>query len=472
MAEGFGQRIWHVFAALVLLAALNPSPSPGILRESLQQAAQAQQGGRPQAALIALQPALALEPLDPALHWQAADLASASDDLDSVVRHLNVFEALVGVTGPSRCLRGDVLLKQGDAAGAIALWRGAPTACPDYESHYRNLASAYLALDDPTGYEQALASLASVTPQDGATLRALALTIAARAPDQAEAALRAADRAGPQGDPLMRALIRTIGEARLEDDPAYSLAQVGQTMAQANEWRYASWAFKNALALEPDYVEARAYLGLSLDRTGRDGLAELEAATAAAPDAAQPHAFLGMHWRMNGQIPQALNELQAAAKLAPSDPAIAAELAATYEASGDLQSALAAYRIATDLAPQQSGFWYLLAAFSIRNELHIEAIALPAARNATALAPDDPAAWDSLGYCYLLSGDTDMADRMLARSMALDPARPPTLYHLGLLRLYQGDLAAARAALQSAIRADPGGSIADLAQRALDRVGS
>lgn len=472
MPEWAGARIWHILVTLALLAALSPSPSHGPLRESLRQSALAQHGGRPGSALATLEAALAIEPLDPGLRWQAAKLAFAANEPDAVLRHLDVADR-IGPPSPERmCLRADTLLQGGNPAGALRLWEGVSSQCPDPASHLRNLSAAYLALDDQAGYEQTLVLLTTVVPDDPRALRALALTRAARSPEQAEAALRAADQANTDGDPVVRAVIRAIDEARVEDEPAYMLAQVGQILARNSEWLYASWAFRNALELEPDYVDAMAYLGLSLDRLGRDGLPELEAAVAAAPAAPQPRTFLGMHWRLRGEPSKALAEFEIAAGLAPTDPAVAAELAATYETLGDTDSALAAYRIATELAPHESGFWLLLAGFSIRQELQIQTIGLPAARNAAALAPENPAAWDSLGYCYLLSGDLAMADRILTRALSLAPARPSTLYHLGLLRLYQGDLTAARTALLSAIDGDPGGSIEDLALRALEGLDS
>lgn len=472
MPEWVGARLWHILAALLILAALNPSPAPEPLRDSLRKVELAQEGGRPEAALASLESALAFEPGDPTLQGRAAALAFAAGDLESVQQHLDAADAALGTSPERICLRAETLFRLGDPAGALAVWQSLPTACPDPPNHYRSLASAYLALDDRVGYEQALSTLAGLDPGDTSALRALSFTIAARDPDGAEASLRAADQSSPDGDPVARELIRAIGEARVEDDRAYSLAQVGQVFAQNSEWLYASWAFQEAVQLEQDYVEARAYLGLSLDRIGRDGLADLEAAVAEAPGAAQPHTFLGMHWRMKGENSKALAEFETAAELAPEDPAVAAELAATYESTGDYESALAAYRVAADLAPREPGFWLLLAQFSIRQELNIDTVGLPASRNAAALAPQDPAAWDSLGYCYLLAGDLEMSARILTRALDLAPNRPSTLYHLGLLRLYQGDLSGARAALQSAIDGDPGGPIADLAQRALDRVDS
>jgi Flp pilus assembly protein TadD len=472
MPEWVNARIWQILASLALLALLNPSPSSGLLRESLMASAVAQQDGRPAAALAALDDALALQPFDPALHTQAAALAFAADEMDAALRHLDLAEGLAGPNPERTCLRGDALFAKGDPAQALSAWQSFPSPCPDSPEHVRDLAAAYLSLRDPRGYEDALMSLVALVPEDAKALRDLGITVATRDPEAAEVRLQAADQAVPGGDALVLALVHAIDEARLEASPAYTLAQVGQVLAQNSEWLFASWAFESALQVQPDYVEARAYLGLCLDRIGGNGLSDLEAAVAAAPEASQPHAFLGMHWRMSGEPSKALTELETAARLSPDDPAIAAELGATYDALGDTDSALVAFRTATDMAPRQPGFWLLLASYSMRHELQIPTIGLPAARNATALAPQDPAGWDTLGYCYLLSGDLAMADRILTRAHDLAPNRPSTLYHLGLLRLYQGDLTAARSALQSAIDSDPGGPIADLAQRALERAGS
>jgi len=472
MPEWIGARVWHILITLVLLGLLGPSPSPEPMREALREAAMAQEGGRPGSALAAVELALEFEPGDLNLHWQAARLAHAAGTPDVALNHLDAADRISPTVAERTCLRADSVLATGDPSAALALWGSLSSVCPDAVNQHRGLAAAYLATGDIVGYERALSQLVELAPGDREALRSLALAKAARVPTESVPLLRAMDQGSENGDPLARSLIRAIEEARLEGNPAYSLAQVGQVLAQHGEWLASTWALQRALELEPDYVEARAYLGMSLDRSGQDGLAELQAAAAAAPQSALPHAFLGLHWRSQGDASKALAELETAAQLNPTDPAIAGELGATYEALGDPQSALAAYLYATQLAPQEPGFWLLLAQFSLRQELQVQTIGLPAARNAATLAPNDPAALDALGYSYLLVGNASLAERILTRSLALAPDRPSSLYHLGLLKLKQGDLTSARQALQSVIDLDPGGNFADLAQRALERVDS
>jgi cytochrome c-type biogenesis protein CcmH/NrfG len=65
--------------------------------------------------------------------------------------------------------------------------------------------------------------------------------------------------------------------------------------------------------------------------------------------------------------------------------------------------------------------------------------------------------------------DFGLAERFLIRAVELDPLRARTQYHLGLLRLSQGDTATATLALQTAVRLDPEGQVGDLALRTLQR---
>jgi Flp pilus assembly protein TadD len=162
-----------------------------------------------------------------------------------------------------------------------------------------------------------------------------------------------------------------------------------------------------------------------------------------------------------------VEELAQAAELDPTNPSIAAELGGAHEDQGEMTSALAAFLHAAELAPREAAFWRLLAEFSLRNEIEVRQVGIPAARNAYALAPD-AAACDNLAMAHFLSGDLVLAERFLRRALALDRARPETQYHLGLLFLERDQVAAARAAFETAARLDPEGAIGELATRTLE----
>jgi tetratricopeptide (TPR) repeat protein len=259
-----------------------------------------------------------------------------------------------------------------------------------------------------------------------------------------------------------------IQNAARHGDPALTLGAAGRALGEIGEWPLAAWAFEEALSLDPQAADVRAYLGLALDQSGGDGLLHLRRAAEEAAESPLPHFFLGLHWRARGEAERALQALTTAAELDPENPAIAAELAGALEDLGEMDEALAAFLYAANLAPDEPGFWRLLADFSTRNEIQVTAVGLPAARNALALAPDDPASSDALGFAYFLAGDDALARRFIDRAVGLDPLRSSTQYHLGLVLLSGGEVAAARSALETAALLDPDGPVGALARRTLE----
>lgn len=459
----------HILLAVALVLVLSPSPMPWPLVDSLRSATSALTSGQPNEAVEAFETAIAFEPEMGALHPLAAAASLAGGDAARAVDHLRAADRLLPPDPSRQCLLGIALQESGDVPGAVATWQSQSETCWQQPGILDRLAQIAIDSDDRAAAEAMLESLARLQPADSQPQLRLALVIATRRPEEALPHLRSADALTPGGNLLAQALVRGITDAQAEAQPAYTLAQVGQALARQGEWRLAAWAFESAIDLEPGYVEARAYLGLALDRAGGDGLAQLQAAEAAAPSAALPHLFLGMHWHALGQMQPALAELMTAADLDPSNPAITAELGGVYADLGDVQPALAAFRTAAALAPQEPGFWLLLAEFSLSREVEVEAVGLPSARNAAVLNPHDPAAIDALGYACLLVDDFGLAERFLIRAVELDPLRARTQYHLGLLRLSQGDTATATLALQTAVRLDPEGQVGDLALRTLQR---
>jgi len=86
------------------------------------------------------------------------------------------------------------------------------------------------------------------------------------------------------------------------------------------------------------------------------------------------------------------------------------------------------------------------------------------------LKPRNAAGLDALGYGYYLLGNFHMSERLLSSSVRLDPSLAITQYHLGLLRLAQGEVSRARAALERAILLDSTGPVATMAQLTLEYI--
>jgi tetratricopeptide (TPR) repeat protein len=472
MRELLAARLIPVLAAVVAVILLAPTPAPGALLAPLRQAEAASIGGRADVALASLEQALYFEPGYSALHPLAAGLALDAGLPASALAHLQTAAEVLPRDPTWICQEGLALAMLGSRGAALDRWGEEAETCLRRPQIVRDWAQIAIADGDREEALEALARWREVEPANGQAHLRYGLALATRDPRAAIDALRIADELSVGGSLEANRVIAAILAASGEGDEAYTLASVGRVLGEIGEWRFAAWAFREALFLNPQYTVARAYYGLALDQAGGDGLIQLHLAALVSPTNPLPFFFLGLHWRARGDPTAALESLTTAAGLDPENPSIAAELAGALEDTGEVSAALSTLARAAELAPREPGFWSLLARLSFRHEVEIRRVGLPAARNAYVLAPDDPAICDDLGYGYYLAGDDILAQRFLTRAISLGPNLPLTQYHYGLLLVRQGETRAARAAFGAAARLDPGGEVGALAERASEALPS
>lgn len=457
----------HLIAVLALLLGLSPSALPSTLTTSLRAVKTAMASQRWDAALDNLDLVLTFEPAVASLHYQSASLALANNDPLRANAYLDsALEVFPGGQG-DHCLRANISLLQQKAADAEAHWRRAAQSCPNQVHFLRKLAELYWDLGDLDAALPIYQTISDIRPEDPDLQLKLGILYAIRASGESLSHLRAAQLYSSGPNPLASALIPVLEETASEENPAFTLARIGQILAQQGAWIPAEIAFRQSLTHDSEYTQARAYLGLTLEQLGKDGYPELRAAISESPALAIPRIFMAYHWQKLDRPEKARRELEIAARLDPTNPAISVELGTAYAALGDIEAAKQAYRLAAELAPQDPLFWTLLAEFSISHEIEILELGLPAARNAVILSPGDAAALDMLGYAHLLLGNLELAERLFYQAVAEQPALARLQFHLGLLRQLQGDPTRARAAWRMAIQLDPQGPIAALASRAL-----
>ncbi len=459
------RRGLHVAIVLILIVALGATAYPKGFVENLEAAATAMRAGRADLALPALTNAIALEPDVPDLHLRAAQGALSADQLDQASMFLN---QLPDNDPLLECMQLDAALRAEMMEAALAMLPG--RRCPEQAAMFYQEADQLVAGGDYEGATQLLESLLGALPPTPKASETLGTLNALHNPEAALSHLRLAVDLDPRAAGLANDLIRVIETARSEENPAYTLAQVGQLLARAGQWPMAATAFENALVQDPEYTEARAYFGLALDRSGQNGLPQLELAVAQAPQAALPQMLLGKHWLIMGEPERAIEAYEQAAVLSPEDPMLAIDLGAAYAAAGDLTSAKSAFQYATNLDPDDPTLWSLFAQFSLDYEIELNEIGLPAARQALVLQPRSAAALDRLGYTHLLLGNWTLAERFLVDAIQTDSDLASAHYHLGLLRLTDGDLVGGRASLFLAVALDPDGRFGSLAQRSLENL--
>ncbi|OGO17380.1 MAG: hypothetical protein A2Z14_12010 [Chloroflexi bacterium RBG_16_48_8] len=468
MNENLRLRSLHVIGILMITFLLRPTPINRVALNSIMAAKTAALSGRPEAALVHLEKVLEYYPADVHFRLSAAKIAFITGEYTLALQHLSSIEGDSQVEMELLCIRAEALLGLRNQQKALEFWELADRQCPYFTQDLLPLIDELIEAGDLEEAETLLRLLSEVQFQEADVHFLLGMIVSTYAPEKALVSLRSADDLSQNENFFAQQLYRVIEDARAFDHPAFTLASVGQTFASIGNWKFASRAFRNAVTIQPDYAEAYAYLGLSLDQLEENGIIELLKAVELDPDSAIPHLFLGMHWLDQIKVDMALIEFERAASLDPKNPAILVQIGAAYEAKGEIQNAIRSYRTAAEIDSQDPQFWLLLSQKSLQYEFEVSEIALPAARNALALNSLHPPSLDALGYSYYLLGDMNFAEKFIQHAVELDPSLAVAQYHLGLLKFHQNETEAAIAALKRAQELDPDGGVGFLAQRSLD----
>ncbi|MBI4769737.1 MAG: tetratricopeptide repeat protein [Chloroflexi bacterium] len=472
----FASDAWlKAIAILILWLLLDPQPAPLPLVDDLLAGRAAARAGEAALAADRLAAAYARLPWNAGLALQAGLAELAAGRYQIARRHLLIASALGEASPTLQVSLGDAYSALGDSARAVQQWE---TALPDLlrdpaadpalvEATLNRLSQHYLQSARRDRAADLLRELAARRPGDAGIRYRLALLAAVRDPAAALPELELAAALSPELALTALPLRAAIREALAQGDPAYPYGVVGFRLIQLKEYPLAAEALRQAILINHDYADAYAYLGLTLEEQGQDGLDSFQKAVALAPDSALAHALLGLHWQRAGRNDLALPELQTAFDLDPANPAAAAQLGAVQAALSKLDVAEAWYLRAVELAPGSVDFRVLLARFYSEHEIKLRGAGLAAAREAAALGPDSAPANDALGYTLYLLGELDQAEGALARALTLQPDLAPAHYHLGLVRIAQNRPAEAREQLNLAIQSDPQGPYGNLALRSL-----
>jgi tetratricopeptide (TPR) repeat protein len=461
---------------LVAISLLGIAPRPHALTQLLQQASRAQELGQSSKSAEVMARALAAAaeymPWQDALWEQAGRYALQAGDPQAAIRYLEHASAIKSLSSSGRTLLGDAYQQAGDNPAAKRAWTAALQAGSPPEEIYTRLLEVHRRLKDYAGAIQDLQALTSLEPTNAGLRYQLGLLLAAQQPEAALPYLAQAGSLDPSYSASADALSSSIRIASLKSDKAYLLLESGRALGDIDQWNLASEAFHQSILARPDYAEAWAFLGEAMQHQAqgdpaRDGLLELGRALQLDPRSLSAHLFMAFYWQRHGRLDLALDYLKNAATLYPEDPQVQTALGDSLALNGDLPAAFGAYQQAIKLAPNDSTYYRLLAEFSLEHEYEVRTIALPAARQALALAPEDPATLDTLGQVFFLLEDFTSAERYFERALQADERYAPSQLHLGLIYLMNGDRSAAFDKFNLAQTLAPGTATAEHAQRLL-----
>jgi predicted TPR repeat methyltransferase len=214
-------------------------------------------------------------------------------------------------------------------------------------------------------------------------------------------------------------------------------------------------AFRQAIAIRPDYAEAHSNLGNVLKDKGHldEALAAFRQATAFNPNFPEAHYNLGNVLKDKGQLDEAIAAFRQAIAVRPNYPEAHSNLGNALKDKGQLDEAIAAYCQAIRLEP---GFAQahnnLGTALNGVGKLD-EAVA--AYRQAIRLKPDLAEAHNNLGSALNAKGQLDEAVAAYRQAIRLKPDSADTHRNLGTTLYSKGRFNEAIAAHRQAIRLKP-----------------
>ena len=299
-----------------------------------------------------------------------------------------------------------------------------------------------------------------------ASIYRAALRLATRNPDEAREQFEGiAASEGPFASQA-RELASAIRAAQLEENKAYTFTLLGQAFARVEAWEQSAQALEQAVAADPNYAEAWAYLGEARQQAGLEGGREaLQEATSLNPASVSVNLFQALFWQRQGDFERANRHLHISRMIEPANPQLWIELGHNQVLAGNLLEAREYYQQAVELEPQNPALWKQFAHYSLSNHIFVEEVALPAAERALSLAATDPEALNLAAQAYWqLDYGRGLVLRFLDAALSQNSNYAEAHLLSGIVHLELGQAQQAREHLERVVALEETGALAAQAQ--------
>jgi predicted O-linked N-acetylglucosamine transferase (SPINDLY family) len=256
-----------------------------------------------------------------------------------------------------------------------------------------------------------------------------------------------------QADRLYRVALRS------EFAPAIAHFNFGVLCMERERGSDAAEAFRRALSLQPDMVDAIINLGTALLGLGRpdDAVAQYQRAIAVSPENAMAFGNLAKVLQDLGRMEEAFAAYHTALALRPDNAEVLINLGAAFLDQHQWDEAVRSLHAAIALRPTSAMAHANLAVGLLWRGEHEAALA--ACRHAMALEPRGAAIACTLGGTMLELGEAAEAVTLCRRSVALDPTIAGAWFNLSHACKALNQLEVAEEAAMAAIARNPASAI-------------
>jgi Flp pilus assembly protein TadD len=404
-----------------------------------------------------LQPALLRQPWNAELYLRSSDIAFGLRNLDRSAAQLDLADAAGAERWDVYARRAEIAEAGNQFEIAASFWLSVTLEHPDDSAAFQRLIAADVRLANWDAAKTAAQSwLAGSNSPEAHFAHAKLIAL----DDPVDAKEHFTHSPANQAQEFLIALNdpRSI-------DPAYRSVALGRAYLADNDLYLAARVFQVATMINPNYADAFAYYGFTLDELGQDGGAILDRALEINRDLVIAHYFRALHKIAQGDSASALIDLHWVIDHDPQNYLVMIELGRVYSQQADFASAEAWLTAARDVRPNDVLSWQALCELYVGRGYGSIDQALAAAQQLINLAPEAAGSHVWLGRAYLRSGSLQFAERELRQAVALDPGSAPAHYFLG--RFLKSDTAEGRLEFERALALDPAGPIGELAQREL-----
>ena len=256
------------------------------------------------------------------------------------------------------------------------------------------------------------------------------------------------------------------------NDPPEDIYALVQVLVNAEEWQVAARLLSAQIQETPLDYFAYAYRGYVLSQQGKNPIPDFEVALGLAPDNPLPYYFLGLHWRDDNRLDDAILAFSEAYSLDPTNAGLAFDVAQIFYQNADFDEAAEWFDIAISLDSTNETWHEQRAAFYAETQYNLEQVGIRLIQVSWSLFPENPHILASLGYANYWLGYYDVAAGQLAQAIDMATGSPRSYYFLGQVMQSRGDRIAAIEAYSAAMRiADDADPYFVLAERALRGMG-